>query len=408
MKKLLLAAAGLAAALGLAVVPPSGTGRAQPPSGTAEQFMIPMSKSGPPASGFTLPTTPGFDKLPAPRQQGDGPAADGSGQPSRLREYLNEKLDNLEINRDIAVQPGSGPWMICIMWYEGPEAPVQAGKMARYLRSEYRLPAYVFTKGLEERRAEIQRIAEYVQKEQKRLADAHLPPETKIRVPLIRYEIQCAVLVGGYKDMDAANRARAQLKDLRPMDPEKIQLHQEYVVDFDKDNGQSKGLHKVFVNPFTHGMVVRNPSLPSEKATGFSAEDMALLKALNADEPYSLLKCPKPVTLAVKQFSMGVTVQPTKNSSSLLDQLGLTNSAPKEDGAANMARNLAAVLRNSKDKIEAYVLHARHCSYVTVGSYDGPDDPRLKRDQELLPMINRQLPEAAQIVARPVPMAVPR
>jgi hypothetical protein len=60
-------------------------------------------------------------------------------------------------------------------------------------------------------------------------------------------------------------------------------------------------------------------------------------------------------------------------------------------------------------KLEAYVLHSKFSSTVTVGSYDSPDDPALKAMQETLATRFNQHPfTMVQFFHRPVPMAVPR
>jgi hypothetical protein len=51
-------------------------------------------------------------------------------------------------------------------------------------------------------------------------------------------------------------------------------------------------------------------------------------------------------------------------------------------------------------QLDAYVLHTRHSSIVTVGGFDSLSDPRMRSTQEML--VNRlKVPSA-------LPMAVPR
>jgi hypothetical protein len=423
MNKLLLVGVGLATVAGLTGLLPAGAGRAQNPGGSnPEPFSVPVAPAGAgklndaangspawapradvvPTTTY-LPTTPGYQQPPAAKPV---QATNDADKPGGLREYLSQNLKFVDLNQDIAVQPGCGPWMICLHWYSGPEAPKLARDMVMELRSnpDYQLPAYVFTKGVEECQAELKRAAEYVQRERARLAAAGCPADTHIRVPMVRYEIQCAVLVGGYKDMDAAHRALEQLKKLKPPDPKKVQMHSQIIVEFYKDGNPKDGRFAP-INPFTHGMVVPNPTMPAERANN-AAADMGLLRALNADEPFSLLKCPKKYTLAITKYSLSTIIQSKKASSSFWDKLGMGEPGDKADGAGVSAHNLANLLREGK--FEAYVLHSRHCSYVTVGSYDSSDDPRIKQDQELLLRLNPQLREAAHLVPRPVVMEVPK
>ena len=56
--------------------------------------------------------------------------------------------------------------------------------------------------------------------------------------------------------------------------------------------------------------------------------------------------------------------------------------APDIDAAATNAHNFAHALREAK--LEAYVLHTPRSSIVTVGAFDGLDDPALQSMQQLL------------------------
>jgi RNA polymerase sigma factor (sigma-70 family) len=116
--------------------------------------------------------------------------------------------------------------------------------------------------------------------------------------------------------------------------------------------------------------------------------DIKMLRQLNADEPLTLLNCKKPITLAIKVFR-GVDQAPEK------------------------AHNLAELLR--KVKIEAYALHTKFNSVVTVGGFDSLEDPTLiatrKYLEEHLPTVERQAPERDRPIlffTKPMPMKVPR
>ena len=58
---------------------------------------------------------------------------------------------------------------------------------------------------------------------------------------------------------------------------------------------------------------------------------------------------------------------------------------------------------------EAYVLHTRTQSIVTVGGYEGPNDPKLMQDQQVLSRLRLNgVPPEMQLFAQPMPMEVPR
>jgi hypothetical protein len=88
------------------------------------------------------------------------------------------------------------------------------------------------------------------------------------------------------------------------------------------------------------------------------------------------------------------------------------NSGQLLDASAKQAEEVARVLRLMK--FEAYVLHTRTASVITVGAYDSPEDPRLQQVQRQLRSLtfqNSSDPRAAQLLqffAQPLPMRVPQ
>jgi hypothetical protein len=436
MKKLLLTAAGLAGLSALAGLLSAGVGMAQTPGTPPTQsIVIPVGQGQRPDS--FLPTTPGYNEIPTSQSdfskrptsgfESRGPSTADvdkyfSGNESGLktthaaRAYVTESLEQFAMNNDIAVQPNIGPWMIYVTSYSGKDAPVLAREMVKTLREnpKYKLPAFVFTKGEKERRDELKKISEYIEYTLNAWKQQNLPLDTPIRIPVTRYEIQCAVLVGGFPTMDAARDALDRLKKLDPSGLPKTALHAERVVDTLKQVPNAKGpdLHYVLVNPFTTSMVVRNPSSANDQAAEKKAEWLAFLRTMNADEEYSLLKNPHKYTLAIKEFVTPRTDVKSKGSSGgFLDKLCFWESNDHQDIAYINAHNMADTLRKAKLKIDAYVLHDRYSSMVFVGGYDSVDDPQLKHDQETLPQINNwqtgQLRETLRILNHPLVYEVP-
>src|SRR5262249_39633762 len=138
-------------------------------------------------------------------------------------------------------------------------------------------------------------------------------------------------------------------------------------------------------------------------------------KDINSGESLSLLTCRKPWTLAIKVFQGAQVVQAKSSGSKFMDMLGLgSKEGDQLNAAALQAHELAKALRAMKPvSCEAYVLHTRTSSVVTVGGYDSPDDPKLAQDQALLGKLRLQAgPNAAgadlQLFGQPRPMAVPR
>jgi hypothetical protein len=319
---------------------------------------------------------------------GGAPAAGSPGQTADdlLRAYL--------------VTKDQGPWMICVHSYMGPEAPQMAREFVEELRTTYKLPAYVFNYGAEARRKEEERVAKLVQQQREYLQQINAIPSTPIRVKRMRIEEQCAVLVGGYKDDATARRALEGIKKLKQPDAKKIKMDVACL-----SNPLTQTVEQAVINPFQHSFVVRNPAVPAERPVVEKTAPDPFWKQLNADEPYSVYKCPKPVTLAIKQFQGAAVVQPKSATSAFLSKLGFGGRDGEMLNAAAMnAHNLADVLR--KGGLEAYVLHTRYNSIVTVGAFDGPEDPRLKRMQHQIASAGQL--EYLQLFAQPMPMEVPK
>lgn len=259
------------------------------------------------------------------------------------------------------VNPGSGPWMICTTSFTGPMAAERACKLVTEMRRDYKLPAWVFNRGAEERR-----------KQQEEIDRIHkLAPEGRVRI--VRVEEQFAVLIGGYKDMDTA---RKHLDEIKKKDPPKsvpLDVVQAAFPDpAAKEGKKAYQQHGAYVNPFQSSFVVHNPTVPMPKEDD---KPDAFLKQLNADEDYSLLRCRKPWTIAVKQFAGMAILKPKNEDASFIEKLFGGGGGVQLDVGAQNAHNLAKALHEFG--FDAYVLHTRSASVVTVGGFNQVDDPRM-------------------------------
>jgi hypothetical protein len=293
---------------------------------------------------------------------------------------------------ELAITPQAGAWLIIVSHYSGPKAKDLALEMAHEIRDHYRLPAYVFNHGAEERHkqeAEIERIKQ-------------LTPDTPHpRLRLVRIEEEFAVLVGGYKDMDAARSALDQIRKLKP--PEKPHLLDRLSqASPGAGSGSQKKYDVSYVNPFATAFVVHNPTIPLEHPKQDPTKADQVLVDLNSGRPYNLLKCRQPWTLVIKEFPGASSLQPQSGSSSFLEMLGFGRSTDLLTASALQAEEVAKVLRGNS--FDAYVLHTRHSSIVTIGTFDQPDDARLQQ-------LQRQFANCKigpiQCFARPLPMQVP-
>jgi hypothetical protein len=299
-------------------------------------------------------------------------------------------------NKDYRITPEVGPFVVCAAAYKGPTAETLAKQLVLQLRQRDGLPAWYFDRGADERRQQEEHLNQFREK---------AGPDARLRMH--RIEDQYAVLIGGYSDMDSARRVLNAVKKLKMPDFKLRSDQSPYDTTVDPQTGQI-----LAISPFAHAFVTRNPSLPHNQQQ--EKQDDPFLKELNADEAYSLLQCKKPYTLAVKAYQ-GISV--TKSGSgSFLAKVGLgRKSNDTLSASALQAHELAKLLREHL-KLEAYVLHDRRCSYVTVGGYDGLDDPEMQQMQQRLASLSfKPGPNAApgavdvlQLVSPAIPMRVPR
>jgi hypothetical protein len=314
----------------------------------------------------------------------------------------------------LAVTAQAGPWMICAASYAGPPSRGQAEELATEIRNRYNLPAYVFNRTAEERQKEQERVAKLKEEQRKRHVQEGLPADLPLHIKTVRIEDQYAVLVGGYKD-DAT--ARKELDRIRKLKPSDKYLQARYVPD---EKGK---MHEEVVNPFQSAFVCRNPAVPVEKPKQDAGLDPRL-KEYNADESFSLLKCGKPWTLVVKVYRGASVIQSQSASGSVMEKMGWARKTGELLNAnGNEAHKVAEVLRTKPKSVagllgasfDAYVMHTEYNSYVTIGAFDTPDDPRVAQTvQAFLIEMNRpgsavnQLHMKVQFLAQPTPMPVPQ
>jgi hypothetical protein len=300
---------------------------------------------------------------------------------------------DVDPNKDYHVTPEVGQWVVCAASYRGAQSKELAHELVLEIRQKYNLPAFLFDRGGEERRkqkAEVERIWQ-------------LAPEGRVKI--IRVEEQFAVLIGGYKDMATARTALDELRKQKPPDAKFCSEVREY----GKKDGQD-GIFIKKVSPFLMAFVARNPTVPVEREPETLKAD-PFLRKLNEGEALSLLKNQKLWTLTVKVFGGTTMIQErAAGGNKFMDLLGMSKGKDTLDAAALQAHALAEVLRTMKPiAFDAYVLHTRNQSIVTVGGYDSPNDPKLRQDlQKLSKLELRGCPPEMQLFAQPLPMEVPK
>jgi hypothetical protein len=189
-------------------------------------------------------------------------------------------------------------------------------------------------------------------------------------------------------------------------------LHEEMVCNDGKstpaNQPSAQTVQLAVIQPFKRAMVVSNPTVQQNRPSADNAEDRALLRRLNEDEPYSLLKCPHPYTLVVKQFLLPRSVEASKTTGAFGGKQGSGGANNKEDTIAVSAHELARFLQQGCKLKEVYVLHNKYDSIVTVGGFDDVNDHRIRDLQEWLPRANQQLQKGLQLLPRPAIYEVPK
>jgi hypothetical protein len=300
-------------------------------------------------------------------------------------------------NKDYVITSDAGPWVVCAASFMGSNAPALAKQLVYELRRRDHLPAFVFNHADEERR-QLNEEFERLKKER---------PELAARPRRVRVEEQCAVLIGGYKDIEAARADLTNIKKLPPPNLKAEASEIEYFV-----QGAEKTTRER--TPFANAFVTHNPALPAPKPV---AKFDPLWKKLNADEEYSLLKCKKPITLLIKEYHGAQVLQPKSATGAFLDAIGLGGNKPGEALAAAgaQAHELAKLLRGKQFDMDAYVLHTRTSSFVTVGGFDSTDDPDIERVKRQVATLNSFVTKSKDgkvepirlVFDNPVPMEVP-
>jgi hypothetical protein len=311
-----------------------------------------------------------------------------------------------------AISPDAGPWVICAASFLDGEAIGLAHQLVDQLRSRYHLQAYIFDWGDDEKQKDLE---EHRKKEALLGGGIHLP----FRHPV--YRPSCAVLIGGFSDMESATAALAKVK-LLPRPDLKLSngsaaIETEYAIvpDAAKKTAEQKS---VIINQLSRSFVTRNPTIPTPKAEHPKFDPA--WKELNAPESYSLLKNAKQWTLVVKEYNGATCVQNRTETTSFWDKLGQMGHKPGEaiTAAGYQAHQLAEFLRDKHIGFDAYVLHTKTGSIVTVGGFASLNDPEMERIKHRLQTLSfkadARSPASASIkgdpiglLAHPLPMEVP-
>jgi hypothetical protein len=295
------------------------------------------------------------------------------------------------------LSPEAGNWLICCASYTGADAAELARQCALIIRTRDNLPAYVINYGEQERK---KREAE-IEQELKLNPDARMP-RRGAKIP-----DQCAVVIGGYQTIDAARASLDKVKKLNAPELKVAEgkVNSDVVSLYVPVPGKGVEIRREMVNPFTRSFVTRNPTIPNNLPPPPKFDPF--IKKLNAEESYSLLRTNKKWTLLVKEYRGATMVQSTPGGANqaggFLEKIGFSKNSDTLNACALQARETARVLRRLE--FDAYVLHTKTTSMVTIGSFDREDDPKM---QQVVAHLSKLNLGPLDLAAKPVPMEIPR
>lgn len=383
--------------------------------------------SAPPTGGYVPPSD-------APRAPTYGAPTYGTPAPAPVRPAPAMPV-NIQMPTALApdhpwvLKPEHGPYFIIVKSYVRPsvgskaysdakergEKGLTARELAEGLASEirdtYRVQAFLFEYISEERKAEFRAYhaarqkaeIEYSSQVEALRQKARLQgldfvaPDNKFRAMKHDTRDQIGVLVGGFQSEKDALTALNKLKTW-PTPKNEVLLDKGLILTT-KDGRNSSD--SAYINPYAGAFVVPNPSVVKSGQPGGPRTGMdPFIVRLNEDNPYSLFKATKGWTLAVKAFTAPVEIGNKDSNTSLMRKFGVgSKGADVLNAGAEQAEVMAKALRSMKGpngealNLEAFVLHTRNSSVVTVGQYDGPDDPALVATKRMLSKMTGRVTE---------------
>jgi hypothetical protein len=331
------------------------------------------------------------------------PAARGEDDPKPVYKY--------------ELKPEHPEYLVFVKAYQAPAAADRKGEarelaegLAEYIRSECKLYAFVHERGWLQRRErdkEKETVIKAIRDYYKNLPEEQIQVIIKREVKLARIPDEYGVFVApGKGTLKSFDEAREFAKYVHKLPSPPARYCDAVFIGAEHDIARKEGAR---TNPFEQGMPCRNPTWPKKDQTsGVSKEDVALLKGLNAGQPYSLMDhTRKPVTLVVKTYS--------GQSGRVFTQGEVLQTGGKSEGemlevAAHQAISLAETLR--REKYDAYVMHTKFESFVCIGEYDSKDDERLlaaKRTFAGMQLKDQKTGTVIEtLMEKPIPAAIPR
>jgi hypothetical protein len=295
-------------------------------------------------------------------------------------------LDLLTVNRleadpekSYRLSEEHGPWMIMACSFSGEGAAEQARELVLELRSRYKLPAYTYIKEFDFTAGTVGRGVD--------------PYGAPLRMRNKRGDgtVECAVLVGDFPAVDD-KKAQTILRRLKYYSPDCLKLDGNRATSRSlaalrtiQQNLLKPGNEKKDRGPMGHAFIIPNPLLPEDYFASRGVDQFTV--RLNEDNKYSLLKCPGKYTVQVAHFTGKVTIDQEEIEE-------IEKGKKMETRLVKAGENAETLCRALREKgYEAYLLHERYASIVTVGSFNSVGTPRndgrIEMSPEILAIIER-------------------
>jgi hypothetical protein len=389
------------------------------------QPLTPAAPTAPASPGGSLYSSPAAYVPPAeaPRMPAYGtvPGAPAVPVPNIASLTVNEVQIPTALPKDHPwlLKPEHGAYFIMVKSYVRPAAGSRAADEAREkgekllaarelaeglasdIRDTYRVQALLYEYISEERKAEMRAYLIAKQKaETQYLAQVEamkqkarlqgldfMEPDNKMRIRKHDDRDQIGVLVGGFQNEADALKALNKLKTW-PAPKNTALLDKGILLTPTADGKQNAGAE--YMNPYATAFVVPNPAVTRAAQPQAQQGLDPFIVRLNEGRPYNLLRATKGWTLGVKSFSSPVELGGKEGDFSLARKFGMSKGGDVLAASAEQAEALAKALRAMKGprgealNLEAFVLHTRTASIVTIGQFDGPDDPAMQATKRLL------------------------
>lgn len=301
--------------------------------------------------------------------------------------------------QDLKLTRQKGPWMIMVASFSEPPkerksegmTPLEAAQtLAKELYQEKGIPAFIFNPHQVGDKIKVVKHEEKVLQNNPGLQ--HLVKEGTVCVLAGNYDISSDSNINGRP------KAEKTLKAIKKFHPsflsDTLVESQAPLPGSTRDTGLFKKLKNGGVfstspgnpGPLSGAFLTINPLLSPEEVTQF--KDEKLLKKLNSGQEYSLLNNKGKYTLIVATFHGKSLTQTTTGGTNLLGKKKDIDVSDGLDKAALNAWQFCHALRNAREygydeNYEAYVFHDKYRSYVTIGSFQTPNDPRILELQQL-------------------------